>query len=62
MTRLSHHHADRSVVAAVAVRRRERGYVLVTFALLLVPLLLMAGLAIDVGSWYNRASNIQKAA
>lgn len=32
------------------------------FALLLVPLMLMVGLSIDVGSWYNRASDIQKAA
>ena len=35
---------------------------MVTFALLLVPLMLMAGLSIDVGYWYNRASDIQKAA
>ena len=59
---LSHHHAEATVRAAVAQRRHERGYVMVTFALLLVPLLLMAGLSIDVGSWYNRASDIQKAA
>ncbi len=42
--------------------RREGGYVLAMFGLLLVPLLLMAGLAVDVGSWYSRASDIQKAA
>lgn len=41
---------------------RQRGYVLVMFALLLVPLLLMAGLAVDVGSWYSRASDIRRAA
>jgi len=35
---------------------------MVMFALLLVPLLLMAGLAVDVGGWYNRTSDIQKAA
>ncbi|MCU1453945.1 MAG: hypothetical protein JWN46_2091 [Acidimicrobiales bacterium] len=57
---VSHHH-DRS-------RQRkgrapgEHGYVLVMFALLLVPLLLFVGLAVDVGSWYNRASEIQRAA
>lgn len=43
-------------------QRDERGYVLVMFALLLVPTLLMAGLSIDVGSWYNRTSEIRKAA
>ncbi|MCB1029933.1 MAG: hypothetical protein KDA95_01260 [Acidimicrobiales bacterium] len=32
------------------------------FALLLVPLLLMVGLAVDVGAWYNRASDIRRAA
>lgn len=42
--------------------RRDDGYILVQFALLLVPLLLMAGLSIDVGYWYNKASDIQKAA
>ena len=58
-------------MAALSHRRRrpapsqragQRGYILVTFALLLVPILLMAGFSVDVGSWYNRASNIQKAA
>lgn len=29
---------------------------------LLIPLLLMVGLSVDVGSWYNRSSDIQKAA
>ncbi len=42
--------------------RRDRGYILAKFALLLVPLLLMSGLSVDVGYWYNRASDIQKAA
>lgn len=42
--------------------RRAGGYVLVEFAFLLVPLLLMVGLSVDVGYWYNRASDIQKAA
>ena len=40
----------------------DHGYVLVMFALLLVPLLLMVGLAVDVGAWYNRASDIRRAA
>ncbi len=43
-------------------REHEHGYVLVKFALLLVPLLLMSGLSVDVGFWYSRASDIQKAA
>ena len=42
--------------------RRDKGYILVQFALLLVPLLLMVGFSVDVGYWYNRASDIQKAA
>lgn len=42
--------------------QQEGGYVLVKFALLLVPLLLMTGLSVDVGSWYSRIADIQKAA
>lgn len=57
---LTHHP---STSAAHARRSQgERGYIMVTFALLLVPIMLMAGLSIDVGYWYNEASNIQKAA
>ncbi|MCU1499354.1 MAG: hypothetical protein JWM47_3307 [Acidimicrobiales bacterium] len=55
------HHPNR-VLARTDRTRRDGGYVLVTFGLLLVPLLLMAGLAVDVGSWYNEASDMQKAA
>lgn len=51
-----------SMMQTTTRARREGGYVLVMFALLLVPLLLMVGLAVDVGSWYNRGSDIQKAA
>lgn len=40
----------------------ERGYIMVMFALLLVPLLLMAGLAVDVGHWYSRTSDMRRAA
>ncbi|MGN6693421.1 MAG: pilus assembly protein TadG-related protein [Aquihabitans sp.] len=43
-------------------RPGERGYVMVMFALLLVPLLLMAGLAVDVGHWYSRISDMRRAA
>jgi hypothetical protein len=42
--------------------RRDGGYILVKFAMLLVPLLLMAGLSVDVGYWYNLAATFQKAA
>lgn len=42
--------------------RRDHGYILVEFAVLLVPLLLMVSLSVDVGSWYNRVSDLQKAA
>ncbi len=56
----AHHHGPRAFKTAAA--EREHGYVMVMFALLLVPILLMAGLAIDVGSWYNESSDIQKAA
>ncbi|HEX2575334.1 MAG TPA: pilus assembly protein TadG-related protein [Aquihabitans sp.] len=68
--RLSHHAGGvhegvhRAGRRAAGLGRRgdgEPGYILVTFALLLVPLLLMVGLAVDVGSWYNRASDLQKA-
>lgn len=61
---LTHHHDPlRGVAASGTLRRhREGGYVLALFGLLLVPLLLMAGLAVDVGYWYNRSSDIQKAA
>lgn len=58
---ISHHHPSR-LLPTEAVAHREHGYVLVMFALLLVPLLLMAGLSVDVGSWYSKASNMQKAA
>ncbi len=58
---LSHRHRTDPQSAPV-VRRRQDGYVMTVFGLMLVPLLLMAGLAVDVGYWYNRASDIQKAA
>ena len=56
------HHAPGSRRAPRRGHRRDGGYVLAKFALLLVPLLLMTGLSVDVGYWYNRASEIQKAA
>jgi hypothetical protein len=56
----NHHSQHRSRL--IARRRGEHGYVMVMFALLLVPLLLMAGLAVDVGHWYSRASDMRRAA
>ena len=57
--RLAHHHPR---LVTTSAGRREHGYVMVMFGLLIVPIILMAGLAVDVGSWYNESSNIQKAA
>jgi hypothetical protein len=58
------HHANQPTRPAIRRARRpgERGYVMVMFALLLVPLLLMAGLAVDVGHWYSRTSDMRRAA
>ena len=42
--------------------KREGGYTLAMTAILLVPLMLLAALAVDVGSWYVKAQEIQRAA
>lgn len=42
--------------------RREQGYILVWTALLLVVLMLMAAFSVDLGSFYSRASQVQRAA
>jgi hypothetical protein len=42
--------------------RGERGYVLALTALLIIPLLGVTGLAVDLGAWYARAAQIQRAA
>jgi hypothetical protein len=42
--------------------RDERGYILLLTALVLVPLLVFASMAIDLGAWYARASKMQRAA
>ena len=60
--RLSHHSHQTASDRYLRYRRRQKGYVLVMFALLLVPLLMVAGLSVDVGLWYNRASDMRKAA
>jgi Flp pilus assembly protein TadG len=41
--------------------RGEDGYVLALFAMLLVALLGFAGFGVDVGAWYGRAAEIQRA-
>ena len=43
-------------------RGDERGYVIVTVALSMVVLLLMAGMTVDVGGWYARGAQLQRAA
>lgn len=42
--------------------RRDHGYAAVMVALVLVPLMGFAGLAVDIGGWYSRASSLQRAA
>jgi Flp pilus assembly protein TadG len=42
-------------------RARDDGYVLVLTALLLLPLLAFTGFAVDLGSWYGRAAQVQRA-
>lgn len=41
---------------------RESGYVLATTALLLIPLMIFAAFAVDVGAWYVSADQAQRAA
>ena len=54
----------RSVSSAPSFRRvrGERGYVLAFSAMIMIPLLAIAGMATDLGSWYSEASRLQKAA
>ncbi|MEZ5226562.1 MAG: pilus assembly protein TadG-related protein [Acidimicrobiales bacterium] len=40
----------------------QAGYVLATTALLLIPLMIFAALAVDVGGWYAQATQAQRAA
>lgn len=39
----------------------EKGYVLVLVALMILPLVGFTGFAVDLGSWYGRAAQIQRA-
>jgi len=60
---LDHHrHLTRPPARRHGRRDGEQGYIMVMFGLLLVPLLLMAGLAVDVGHWYSRTSDMRRAA
>lgn len=43
-------------------REQESGYVIAMTALLLVPMLVLAVFAVDVGSWYTDAVRVQRAA
>src|SRR5690606_17306949 len=42
-------------------RLSDGGYVLALSGLLLVPLLAFTGLAVDLGAWYARAAELQRA-
>lgn len=62
--RLSHHQSRVPSLAQPFHTKRAQqahGYVLAMFGLMLVPLLLLVGFSVDVGSWYNRAAQMQKA-
>ena len=59
--RIAHQRAERPFIQTTAAER-QGGYVLVMFAMLLIPILLFVGFSVDVGSWYSRASDMQKAA
>ena len=48
--------------AEVPPRRDDGGFILITLGLLIIPIMIFAALAIDISSWYTRASQLQKAA
>lgn len=43
-------------------RATERGYIIASTALLLIPLMIFAAFAVDVGGWYAEADRAQRAA
>ncbi len=43
-------------------RSTERGYIMAMTALLLIPLMIFAAFAVDVGAWYAQAARTQRAA
>ena len=48
--------------ATPLVQHPERGYTTAMTAFLLIPMMIFAGFAVDVGSLYTRAMEIQRAA
>jgi hypothetical protein len=52
----------RYIVARAQSEGEQDGFILIMFALVLTALMTMAALAIDVGSFYHRADQIQRAA
>lgn len=47
---------------AGSVEKRDGGFILITFALLLIPIVVFISLAVDVSSWYSRATELQRTA
>ena len=43
-------------------RTGSDGFILITLALLLIPIMIFSALAIDVSSWYSRATELQRSA
>lgn len=42
--------------------RDDQGFILITLGLLIIPIVIFAALAVDISSWYNRASELQRSA
>jgi hypothetical protein len=49
-------------VADRDVDRRDGGFIVITFGLLLIPIIIFTALAVDVSSWYSRATELQRTA
>ena len=47
---------------AASGTKLEGGFILITFALLLIPIVVFISLAVDVSSWYSRATELQRTA
>lgn len=57
-------HSEMGIDAAAARDGHgvDRGFILVSLGLLILPIMIFAALAVDISSWYSRASQLQKAA